>query len=183
MKKKSLLGRFLIWRLRHISDRQFIMFLSIIVGLAAGFGAVIIKNSVHFIQMLLHSSLSDETFNFFYFIYPTIGILLAVLFIKYVVRQPVRHGIPNVLYGISKNNSLIKPHNMYSSVITSALTVGFGGSVGLEGPTVSTGAAIGSNIGRLLHLNYKHLQYVFLYLYLYFLSSFLVFWLLLSVLV
>lgn len=82
------------------------------------------------------------------------GILLVILFVKFILKRPIGHGVPNVLYGI-KNNGYIRPHNVYSSIIASALTVGFGGSVGLEGPTVSTGAAIGSNVGRLLRLNYK----------------------------
>jgi chloride channel protein, CIC family len=93
--------------------------------------------------------------NYLYFIYPTIGIFIAIVIIRFVIRQKVGHGIPSVLFAISKNNGNMKPHNMFSSVIGSAFTVGFGGSVGLEGPTVVTGAAIGSNIGRFLHLNYK----------------------------
>ena len=90
-----------------------------------------------------------------YVVYPTVGVLLTVVFIKFLLRQPVRDGVPSVLYAISRQHGLIKPHNTYSSIITSTLTVAFGGSVGLEGPTVITGAAIGSNIGRVLGLNYK----------------------------
>lgn len=157
MKKKSLLGRFLVWRLKHVNDRQFISFLAILVGITSGLAAVIIKNAVHLISSFLQRNSSVEYQNFLYVVYPTIGISIAVLFIKYVIKRPVRHGIPNVLYGISKANGLISRHNMFSSVVTSALTVGFGGSVGLEGPTVATGAALGSNIGRLFHLNYKHI--------------------------
>lgn len=155
MKKKSLLGRFLVWRLKNVSDRQFISFLAVLIGVTSGIAAVIIKNSVHLISTLLQNNSSDEYQNILYVIYPTIGILVAVLFIKYIIRRPVRHGIPNVLYGISKSNAQINRHNMFSSIVTSAFTVGFGGSVGLEGPTVATGAALGSNIGRLFHLNYK----------------------------
>jgi CIC family chloride channel protein len=156
VKKKSLLARFLIWRLKHISDRQFISFLGILIGITSGIAAVIIKNSVHFISSLLQGTFDLEFANFLYMIYPAIGVSVAVLFIKYVVKRPVRHGIPNVLHSISKTNGQINTHNMFSSIVTSAFTVGFGGSVGLEGPTVATGAAIGSNIGRLFHLNYKH---------------------------
>ena len=155
MKKKSLLGRFLVWRLKHVSDRQFISFMAVLIGITSGIAAVIIKNSVHFISTLLQDNSSDQYQNILYVIYPTIGILVAVLFIKFVIRRPVRHGIPNVLYSISKTNGQINRHNMFSSIVTSAFTVGFGGSVGLEGPTVATGAALGSNIGRLFHLNYK----------------------------
>jgi CIC family chloride channel protein len=157
VKKKSLLGRLLVWRLKHVSDRQFILILSVLIGITSGIGAVVIKNAVHIISGLLQSSFSAEYHNYLYVVYPTIGILVAVLFIKFLIRRPVRHGIPNVLYGISKNNGQINAHNMFSSVVTASFTVGFGGSVGLEGPTVSTGAAIGSNIGRLLHLNYKQI--------------------------
>jgi CIC family chloride channel protein len=157
VKKKSLLGRFLVWRLKHISNRQFISFLAVVIGITSGIAAVIIKHSVHFISSLLQNNSSADYKNFLYVFYPTIGILIAVLFIKYVIRRPVRHGIPNVLYGISKSNAQISRHNMFSSVITSAFTVGFGGSVGLEGPTVATGAALGSNIGRFFHLNYKQI--------------------------
>jgi len=157
VKRKSLLGRFLVWRLKHINNRQFISMLAILIGITSGIAAVIIKNTVHFISSLLQNNSSVEYQNILYVVYPTIGILVAILFIKFVIRRPVRHGIPNVLYGISKTNAQISRHNMFSSVITSAFTVGFGGSVGLEGPTVATGAALGSNIGRLFHLNYKHI--------------------------
>lgn len=154
---KKILKQFLIWRVRHISDRTFMIFLSVIIGFASGIAAVVIKRSVHFIADFLRNNPIVEDYHVAYMILPAIGILLVVLFIKYILRQPVRHGIPNVLYGISKNNGKIKPHNMFSSIIASAITVGFGGSVGLEGPTVATGAAYGSNIGRLMHLNYKQI--------------------------
>jgi|AntAceMinimDraft_17_1070374.scaffolds.fasta_scaffold02082_6 CIC family chloride channel protein len=157
MKKYSLISEFLIWRRKHINDRQFIVFLSIIVGVFAGFGAVIIKNSVHLIKGLISSGFTDEYHNYLYFIYPAIGILLAIIFMKYIIKAYVGHGIPGVLSSISQNNGIMKLHNIFSSIITSVFTVGFGGSVGLEGPTVATGAAIGSNVGRFLHLNYKQL--------------------------
>jgi CIC family chloride channel protein len=156
MEKTSALEKFIIWRKNHISDRQFILILSIIIGLTSGLGAVIIKNMVHIFQRDL-SNLAERYSDYLYIVYPLIGILLTVLFIKYVNKKPVRHGIPSVLYSISKKNGRIREHNMYSSIITSALTVGFGGSVGLEGPTVATGAAIGSNIGRLLKFDYKQI--------------------------
>ncbi len=156
-RSERLLNRFLKWRLRHISNRQFIMFLSIIIGIASGLGAVAIKNSVHFINYIVRDLIQGNSPGYVYFISPLVGILLAILFMKYVLREPVRHGIPNVLYAISKRGGHIQRHNMISSIITSALTVGFGGSVGLEGPTVSTGAAIGSNIGQFFHLNYRQI--------------------------
>ncbi|MGM0550067.1 MAG: chloride channel protein [Bacteroidota bacterium] len=155
MAQTSLLGRILRWRLRHVDDRKFLLFLSVIVGITAGFAAVIIKNSVHFIQSLLTADTSVEVHSYTYFIFPAVGIFVVVLFTKYLLRQPVGHGIPTTLYAISKDQGRIKRHNMFSSIITSAFTVGFGGSVGLEGPTVATGAAWGSNIGRFFHLNYR----------------------------
>lgn len=156
-KNKSLLARILIWRLRHISNRSFILFLSVIVGLASGLSAVLIKNSVHLIKLLLQGGFVGEFQNYLMLVLPIIGIFLAVLFIKYINKHPVNHGVPGTLYAISRNNGIMKRHNMFSSIVTSTLTVGFGGSVGLEGPTVATGAAIGSNIGRLLHLNYRQI--------------------------
>ncbi|PLX18510.1 MAG: chloride channel protein [Marinilabiliales bacterium] len=151
----SLIKRFLIWRVKKIDDRKFMIFLSIIIGIVSGFAAVIIKNSVHFIQNLLTNDFGLQYHNYLYFAYPAIGILLVYIFSKHIIKRSVGHGIPTTLYAISKNNGKIKSHNMFSSVVTSALTVGFGGSVGLEGPTVATGAAWGSNIGRFFHLNYR----------------------------
>ncbi|MBN1252695.1 MAG: chloride channel protein [Bacteroidales bacterium] len=156
MKKKSLLKSFLIWRIRHISTRPYLMILSLITGLGSGIAAVIIFNLVHLIKSILQKGSSNEYFRLLHIVYPVVGIFLAVIFIKFVIKQRVGHGIPSVLYAISKNHGYISAHNMFSSIITSALTVGFGGSVGLEGPTVATGGAIGSNLGKLLHLTYKH---------------------------
>lgn len=151
----SIIKKFLLWRLRHIKDREFIFFASVIVGLVAGIAAVVIKNAVHFTQFLLTSFFEKEYQNFPYFFYPIVGILIAILLARYVIRQNLGHGIPNTLYAISKRKSIIPPFAMYASIITSAFTVGFGGSVGLEGPTVATGSALGSNIAKFLRLNYK----------------------------
>lgn len=155
MEKPSLTNRILAWRTKYISDRQLILILSVVVGLAVGLAAVTIKNLVHLIEVNIKSVV--DTVRYLYIATPIIGILIVIVFIRYINRHPVRHGIPGVLFAISKNWGKIKPHNLYSSVLTSALTVGFGGSVGLEGPTVATGAAIGSNIGRALNLNYKQI--------------------------
>jgi len=157
MRKFSLTRRILSWRIKNITGKQFILILSIVIGVASGLGAVIIKNLVHLISKFVEGFTQDGQHWYLVILFPSIGILLAVLFIKYVIRRPVRHGVPNVLYGISKNNGIINAHNMFSSIISSALTVGMGGSVGLEGPTVSTGAAIGSNVGRAFRLNYKQI--------------------------
>ena len=149
--------RFHKWRQKHLSLKSFVTILAIMVGLLAGLAAVIIKNAVHLIQSLIHKHLSGEVYNLIYVILPIIGISLAVFFIRFILRKPVRHGIPNVLYSISKRKGYISRHNLFSSIITSALTVGFGGSVGLEGPTVSTGAAIGSQMSKFFRLEYKYI--------------------------
>ncbi len=157
-KRTNLITRFLIWRRQHISDNRFVNILSIIVGALAGLSAVVIKSSVHFIQDLLTKGFLPQYYNLNFVFYPLIGIFLVLVFKKFILKKPIGHGIPNVLYAIGKNNGIIKGYQMWSSVVTSAFTVGFGGSVGLEGPTVSTGAAIGSNLGRFLHLDFKRIQ-------------------------
>ena len=140
---------------RQIPRRQLIFILSALVGLAAGAGAVIIKNLVHFLKNFLTEGFAAGFQHYLYFIFPILGILIAMIFIRYINRRPVQHGIPSVLYAISRNNGIIHSHNLYSSIITSVLTVGFGGSVGLEGPTVATGGALGSLAGRVTKLTYK----------------------------
>lgn len=153
MPKKTRLTRFLIWKYKHISDRQFIYILSIVIGLLAGLGAVALKNLTHFIQQLLEGEFIKNIHQAFYFIFPIIGLLLVFLTIKYIIRKKVGHGIPSTLYAISKQKGIMPRHQMWASLLTAPLTVGFGGSVGLEGPTVATGAALGSNFARLFHLN------------------------------
>ena len=157
MRKQKLLKRFLIWRLRHIKDRQFILLMSVLVGFFASIAAVIIKKSAFYISSFLTSSFTDEYQNYFYLVFPMIGILIVVVFLRTFIRQDIGHGVASVLYAISKSNGIIKRHNTFSSIIAGTITVGFGGSVGLEAPTVATGAAIGSNFGRLFHLNYKQI--------------------------
>ena len=147
------------WRLAHLSDRRFMILLTIPTGFLAGLSAVIIKFLTHSIRDLffyirtLHSSL-----NLLFFILPAIGILLTIIVIRYIIRREVGHGIPGLLYALSRNKGMVKPYTTFSSIVTSALTVGFGGSVGLEGPSVSTGGAMGSNIGQLLKLNQKQIN-------------------------
>jgi len=131
------------------------LILSGIIGLVAGLGAVILKTTVHYIQQFLEAGLDITDVNFLYLFYPLIGILLTAAIAKYFLREKLGHGITSVLYRISKRSSIIEPVKMYSRMITSAITVGLGGSVGLEAPIVVTGSAIGSNIGQLVHLDYK----------------------------
>jgi CIC family chloride channel protein len=151
--KRTLLTRFLIWRIKHIADKQFIYLISIIIGFTSGVGAVIIKNLTHFIQVLLEGKLIKEYHTALSFIFPIIGLTLAYFSIRYIIRHKISHGIPSTLFAISKRKGIMRRHQMFASIITAPITVGFGGSVGLEGPTVATGAAISSNLSRMLHMN------------------------------
>lgn len=155
-KPENILARILIWRYKHISEQQFIYTISILVGFLAGLGSVIIKNSTHFIQSLLEGKIIRDYHNAFYFIFPIIGLLLVYLIKKRVLKREIPHGIPSTLLSISKENGIIERYKMYAALITAPITAGFGGSVGLQGPAVSTGAAIGSNIAQLFHLNMKN---------------------------
>ncbi|WP_372793928.1 chloride channel protein [Lutibacter sp.] len=150
---KILFRKFLKWRYQNISNKQFTNIASAIIGLLAGLGAVVLKNLTHFIQQLLEGKFIKEIHQAFYFIFPIIGLLIVLLIIKYFIRKKVGHGIPSTLYAISKQKGIMPSHQMWASLITAPLTVGFGGSVGLEGPTVATGAALGSNFARFFHLN------------------------------
>jgi len=153
MAKQPILKRILIWRAKHISQRQFVYILSILVGFTSGVGAVVLKNLTHFIQHLLEGNLVQYYHKYFYFVFPIIGFTLVYFTIKYIVRNKVSHGIPSTLFAISKRKGIIKRYQMFGSILAAPLTVGFGGSVGLEGPTVATGSAISSNISRMFHVN------------------------------
>jgi CIC family chloride channel protein len=153
MPKETILKRILIWRAKYISHRQFVYLLSIIIGFTSGVGAVVLKNLTHFIQHLLEGNVVKYYHHAFYFLFPILGLSLVYLSIKYIIRNKVSHGIPSTLFAISKRKGIIKQYQMFGSILTAPLTVGFGGSVGLEGPTVATGAAIGSNISRMFHMN------------------------------
>ena len=147
--------RFLIWRVKHINHRQFIYILSFIVGIVSGLAAVLLKNTIHYTHILLTRGFDVESESYLYLAYPLFGIIITVLFVRYIVKDNIGHGVARILYAISKKNSILKPHNNYSSILASTITIAFGGSVGSEAPIVLTGASIGSTIGRLLRLNYK----------------------------
>lgn len=144
---------FLIWREKHVKEKTFVIFLSLIVGVLGGFAALILKSLIHLISSVLTSHLDVTEGNYLFFIYPVVGILITVLFVRYVVRDNISHGVTRVLYAISQNKSRLKKHNMYSSMLASSITIGFGGSVGAEGPIVFTGAAIGSNLGSWMRMS------------------------------
>ncbi|MDX9696128.1 MAG: chloride channel protein [Bacteroidales bacterium] len=144
----------LIWRNKYINERQLVIILSFIVGLLSGLAAVILKTTVHTTHSFL-STRFDSDFNYFYLIFPIIGILLTVLYVKYFVKDNIGHGVSRILYALSRNNGKIKKHNNYTSMVANTLTVGFGGSVGVEAPIVLTGASIGSNLASYFRLNFK----------------------------
>ena len=147
------------WRLAHLSDRQFMMILAIPTGFLAGLAAVLIKFFTHSIRdLFFYIRTLDSNLDLMFFVLPAIGILLTIIVIRFIIKREVGHGIPGLLYALSRNKGIVRPYTTFSSIITSALTVGFGGSVGLEGPSVSTGGSIGSNIGQLLRLNQKQIN-------------------------
>lgn len=145
--------RFVIWREHHIREKSFLVILALVVGVCCGFAAQILKYLIHLIAGLLTAHMSTTTANGLYLVYPVVGILIVTLFLRYVVKENISHGVTKVLYAISRRKSRLKKRNMYASLVASSVTIGFGGSVGAEGPIVFTGAAIGSNIGQAFRLS------------------------------
>lgn len=141
----------------HISERHKLLALSLVVGLLSGFAAVLLSWLIDLIRSLLNDGFSADSFNWQYLVLPGVGMLISLLLLKYVVRDNIGHGVTKVLLAISRNDSKIKTHNTWSSVLTSSVTIGFGGSVGAEAPIVYTGAAIGSNLGRVAGLSYHNI--------------------------
>ena len=152
------LQRLLEWRLAHVSDKMFILILAFAVGFFAAVAAFVLHSCINLIVSLLTSSFNQSSYNWLYLVYPVIGIYLTSLFVRHIVRDNISHGITRILYAISSNRSRLKSHNTWSSVIASAITIGFGGSVGAEAPIVLTGSAIGSNLGKLFRLDNKTLM-------------------------
>ncbi|MCB4799817.1 chloride channel protein [Neotamlana laminarinivorans] len=153
MKFNQLLRNFLIWKYKHISERNFVYILSVIVGFLAGLGTVTLRNITHYIRLLFEIDLFKNYQNSLYFIFPIIGLLLVYIIKQTWLKKHIGHGISSTLHAISKLKGIIPRYNIYASLITAPLTAGFGGSVGLQGPAVSVGSALGSNLGRLLHVN------------------------------
>lgn len=147
--------RILVWRLRYISNRNFVLILGGIVGTIAGLAAVILKTSVHWINHFLTGGFHLKTGHFYYVLFPTIGLILTYLVATFLFKEKLGHGVTSVIYAISKGSSRMKRRMMLSRLVTSTLTVGFGGSVGLEAPIVLTGSAIGANVGTEAHLHYR----------------------------
>lgn len=143
------------WRVRNVGHRNFVLILALIIGLISGLAAVLLKNTVHYTHFFLTRGFDARDGNLLYLAYPLFGMALTVLFVRYVVKDNISHGVSRILYAISKNNGFIRSHNNYSSLVASTITVGFGGSVGLEAPIVLTGASIGSNLARVMRMDYK----------------------------
>lgn len=153
--RKKTLTKFYKWRYKHISNQQFTYILSVLVGLLAGLGSVILKNLTHLIQNLLEGEIIQNYHHAFYFIFPIIGLFIVYLIKTYLIKKEISHGITTTLYAIAKKNGIMDRYKMYASLITAPITAGFGGSVGLQGPAVSTGAALGSNLAQFFHIDVK----------------------------
>jgi chloride channel protein, CIC family len=139
-----------------VPERHFLYILSFIVGIFSGLAALILKNLIHLVASKLTSWFEVDSISYLFLVYPLIGILLTVLFVKFVIKEDIGHGVSKILYAISRQSSRIKNHNTWSSMVASSLTIGFGGSVGAEAPIVYTGASIGSNLARFFRLKYKY---------------------------
>ena len=143
--------------MRNLPEKQKLLILSLLVGISSGLAAVVLETLVHGIHRALTSWFNGMLDNYLYLIYPGVGMLLSLLILRFIVKDSIGHGVTKVLVAVSKNESRIKPHNMWSSIITSSLTIGFGGSVGAEAPIVYTGAAIGSNFARYMGMSYRNM--------------------------
>jgi chloride channel protein, CIC family len=149
--------RLILWRIARIPERQFLYLLSFIVGIVSGLAALTLKNLIHFVSEKLTNWIEVDAISYLFLVYPLVGILLAVLFVRFIIKDDISHGVSKILYSISRQSSRIKPHNTWSSMVASSLTIGLGGSVGAEAPIVFTGASIGSNLARIFKLNYKYI--------------------------
>lgn len=150
------LNQFIMWRMAHISERNFIYILSLVVGLASGVAALLLKKLIHLVEHLVINMLPVNTYNLLFLALPLLGITITYFFVKYIVKADINHGVSKILWSIARKNGRIKRHNTWSSMVSSSMTIGLGGSVGAEAPIVLTGAAIGSNLARLFRMNYKY---------------------------
>ena len=153
-----MLEKLIAWRQRNLTDKQTTQVLAFFVGILAAVAAFLLHWIIHLIQQLLTKGFATDDANVLFLLFPVVGIWLTSLFIKYVVRDNISHGITRVLYAISTNRSRLRRHNCWTSVVASAITIGFGGSVGAEAPIVLTGSAIGSNLGQIFKLDKRQLM-------------------------
>ena len=156
--KLPLMQRIIRWREENIKEKQFILILSFLVGLFTAFAALILKYLIHLVKDFLTHNFDIDGANYLYLIYPTIGIFITSMFVRYIVKDDISHGVTKILFAISRRKGRIKRHNIWSSTIASAITIGFGGSVGAEAPIVLTGSAIGSNLGSLFKMEHRTLM-------------------------
>ena len=157
MFRNQFVRRILHQNLFEIDQVKLVYFLSLIVGLLSALAAALLKYSIHYTHKILTERITSESGSYMYLAYPLIGMLLTFLFVRYIVRDNIGHGISRILYSISRKKSHLKAHNTWTSIVASTLTIGFGGSVGAEAPIVLTGSSIGSAIGRFFKLNYKNI--------------------------
>ncbi|MEA3450435.1 MAG: chloride channel protein [Bacteroidota bacterium] len=154
MKKLKWTRKLVLWRQKGDNDYYLFVLSSVIVGLLTGLGAVVLKNSVNFVHEQILPLSNQSTGKWFYFVFPFVGFMLTYLYLK-ITKLEVKSGVPNLLFSISRNSGYLKPHNVFSSIVGSILTVGFGGSAGLEGPNISTGGGLASLVSRFFKLPYK----------------------------
>ena len=153
---QHILNKMISWRIAKISERNFIYIISLIVGVFSGLAALVLKNLIYLVEVQLTGWFEANTFSFLYLAYPILGITLTWLFVKYIVKDDIGHGVTKILFSISRKRGRLKPHNTWSSMVASSMTIGLGGSVGAEAPIVLTGASIGSNLARVFKLNYRY---------------------------
>lgn len=158
MEQSNWFYRILLWREKHIKESVFILIIAFLVGIASSLAAALLKTTISHIQDFVIYTTSLHKYNFSYLIFPVLGILLSGLFVRYILKDDISHGVTQILYALSQRKSRIKSHNMWSSLVASSVTIGFGGSVGAESPIVLTGAAIGSNLGQTFRLEQKNLM-------------------------
>lgn len=147
-----------LWREKYVKERTFVILLSVVVGILGGLAAMLLRSLIYYISNFLISFINITQGNWLYLVYPTVGIILTTLFVRYVVRDNISHGVTRVLYAISQNKSRLKKKNMWASLVASSITIGFGGSVGAEGPIVFTGSAIGSTLGSAFRMSSRNLM-------------------------
>ena len=158
LSSRDVMAAILRWRRRYLSYNQFLIIISFFVGVFIALAALLLKWMIGRIGYLLTHQFHPEHANWLFLVYPVVGIYLTMLFIRYVVRDDISHGVTKILFAIARKQSMIRRHNIWSSVVASALTIGFGGSVGAEAPIVLTGSAIGSNLGRVFRLSGKQMM-------------------------
>jgi len=156
MRRPETIIRFSINKVRKYTDKYFLLILSLFVGIISGLTALLLKSGVFYLRGLLIKDTEFNVNNIILLLYPAVGIVLTVIFLKYIIKRNDKHDIPSILYSISKKNSRLAKHKSFSSITAGLLTAGFGGSIGLESPIISSGSSIGSYIGRYLRMNYKN---------------------------